>query len=162
MRVLIVEDERKVASLVQSGLAKQRINAEVCHHGDEALHRIATENFDGVVLDIMLPGRDGLSILRKLRADGNLVPVLLLTARGDVDERVEGLDLGADDYLAKPFAMTELSARLRAVCRRRAGLGLALSWEIVGLHGGSLTLVDTSAPGWTEFEVRFPWANLPR
>lgn len=122
MRVLIVEDERKVASLVQSGLAEQRIDSELCHNGDDALRRIAQENFDGVVLDIMLPGRDGLSILRKLRADGNSVPVLLLTARGDVDERVEGLDLGADDYLAKPFAMTELVARMRAICRRRAGL----------------------------------------
>ncbi len=122
MRVLIVEDERKVASLVQSGLAEQRIHAELCHHGDEALRRIASENFDGVVLDIMLPGRDGLSILRKLRAEGNSVPVLLLTARGDVDERVEGLNLGADDYLAKPFAMAELVARLHAICRRRAGV----------------------------------------
>lgn len=122
MRVLIVEDERKVASLVKGGLAEQRIDAELCHHGDEALRRLASENFDGVVLDIMLPGRDGLSILRHLRADGNPVPVLLLTARGDVEERVEGLNLGADDYLAKPFAMAELVARLRAICRRRAGV----------------------------------------
>ena len=122
MRVLVVEDEKKVAALVKGGLAEHGIAAEVCHHGDEGLKRAATEAFDGLVLDIMLPGRDGLSILRKLRAEGHDVPVVLLTARGDVDERVEGLKLGADDYLAKPFAITELVARLRAVWRRRAGV----------------------------------------
>ena len=122
MRVLVVEDEMKVAALVKGGLAEHGIAAEVCHHGDEGLDRASTEAFDGLVLDIMLPGRDGLSILRKLRADGHDVPVVLLTARGDVGERVEGLNLGADDYLAKPFAITELVARLRAVWRRRAGV----------------------------------------
>lgn len=121
MRVLVVEDEKKVAALVQAGLKEQGFLAEVCHHGDEALRRIEIEWFDGVILDIMVPGRDGLSILRKLRADGRTTPILLLTARGDLGERVEGLDLGADDYLAKPFAMSELVARLRAVLRRRAG-----------------------------------------
>ena len=121
MRILVVEDEKKVASLVRNGLVEQGFVAEVCHNGDEALRLLTGEDFDGVVLDIMLPGRDGLSIVRKLRADRNAVPILLLTARGDMDERVEGLDLGADDYLAKPFAMAELVARLRAVCRRRVG-----------------------------------------
>lgn len=121
MRVLIVEDEKKVAALVKGGLAEHGIAAEVCHHGDEGLKRAVTEAFDGLVLDIMLPGRDGLSILSKLRAEGHNVPVVLLTARGDVQERVEGLNLGADDYLAKPFAIAELVARLRAVWRRRAG-----------------------------------------
>ena len=122
MRVLVVEDEKKVAALVKGGLAEHGIAAEVCHHGDEALQRASSETFDGLVLDIMLPGRDGLSILRKLRAEGHNVPVVLLTARGDVEERVEGLNLGADDYLAKPFAIAELVARLRAVWRRRAGV----------------------------------------
>lgn len=122
MRVLVVEDEKKVAAFVQSGLTQHGFTTEVCHHGDEGLRRAASEPFDAVVLDIMLPGRDGLSIVRKLRAEGHDVPVVLLTARGDVDERVEGLNLGADDYLAKPFAMTELVARLRAVWRRRAGV----------------------------------------
>jgi len=122
MRVLVIEDEKKVAALAQAALKEQGYVAEVCHHGDEALRRIETEWFDGLVLDIMVPGRDGLSILRKLRASGNPIPILLLTARGDVDERVEGLDLGADDYLAKPFAMSELIARLRAILRRRAGV----------------------------------------
>lgn len=122
MRVLVVEDEKKVAAFVQSGLAQQGFLTEVCHHGDDGLRRATSEPFDAVVLDIMLPGRDGLSIVRKLRAEGHDVPVLLLTARGDVDERVEGLNLGADDYLAKPFAMSELVARLRALWRRRAGM----------------------------------------
>ncbi len=121
MRVLVVEDEKKVARLVRNGLTEHGFTAEVCHRGDEALLRLASDTFDGVVLDIMLPGRDGLSIVRRLRTSGNAVPILLLTARGDLDERVEGLDLGADDYLAKPFAMAELVARLRAVCRRRTG-----------------------------------------
>ncbi len=122
MRVLVVEDEKKVAILIRTALAEQGITADLCHHGDEALSRVANEPFDGLILDIMLPGRDGLSILRKLRDDGHNVPILLLTARGDVDERVEGLNLGADDYLPKPFAMTELIARLRAVWRRREGV----------------------------------------
>ena len=122
MRVLVVEDEKKVAAFVQSGLKQQGFTVDVCHHGDEGFRRASSEAFDAIVLDIMLPGRDGLSIVRKLRAEGNVVPIVLLTARGDVDERVEGLDLGADDYLPKPFAMTELVARLRAVWRRRAGV----------------------------------------
>jgi len=122
MRVLVVEDEKKVAALVKGGLAEHGIVAEVCHDGDEGLRRAASEAFDALVLDIMLPGRDGLSILRKLRTEGRDVPVVLLTARGDVNERVEGLNLGADDYLAKPFAIAELVARLRAVWRRRAGV----------------------------------------
>lgn len=122
MRVLVVEDERKVAAFVRSGLEQQGFRAEICYDGGEGLRRASTEVFDAVVLDIMLPGRDGLSVLRKLRADGHNVPVLLLTARGDVDERVEGLNLGADDYLAKPFAMTELVARLRALQRRKTGV----------------------------------------
>ena len=122
MKTLVVEDEPKVASFIQSGLAQNGIQAEVCHHGDEALQRIKNETFDAVVLDIMLLGRDGLSILRHARAGGCNVPIILLTARGDLDERVEGLNLGADDYLAKPFAITELVARLRAVWRRQQGV----------------------------------------
>ena len=105
MRVLVVEDEKKVAALVKGGLAEHGIGAEVCHDGDEGLKRASAEAFDGLVLDIMLPGRDGLSILRKLRSDGHNVPVVLLTARGDVEDRVEGLNLGADDYLVKPFGI---------------------------------------------------------
>jgi DNA-binding response OmpR family regulator len=94
------------------------------HRGDEALEIILDNHFDAVVLDIMIPGRDGLSILRVLRQKSNAVPVLILTARGAISEKVEGLDLGADDYLAKPFSIDELAARLRALIRRKSGENL--------------------------------------
>lgn len=126
MRVLVVEDERKVAALIEAGLREHGFQAEVCHDGDTAVQRATTEPFDAIVLDIMIPGRDGLSVLRKLRSEQQTVPVVLLTARGDTDERVEGLNLGADDYLPKPFSMSELVARLNAVLRRRTGTGLTL------------------------------------
>jgi DNA-binding response OmpR family regulator len=126
MRVLIVEDEAKVAAFVKAGLEENGFVAEVCHDGHKAVQRAATEAFDALILDVMLPGRDGLSILRKLREAHNAVPVILLTARGDLNERVEGLNLGADDYLAKPFSMVELVARLSAVLRRRTGAGLTI------------------------------------
>ena len=126
MRILVIEDEKKVAAFVAAGFKEQGWSVEACHHGDEGLALATAHPYDALVLDIMLPGRDGLSILRKLRETGNTVPVILLTARGDVDERVEGLDLGADDYLAKPFSIMELVARLKAVWRRRSGEGLSL------------------------------------
>jgi len=97
---------------------------DVVHHGDQALAVILDNHFDAVVLDIMLPGRDGLSILRALRQKSNAVPVLILTARGAISEKVEGLDLGADDYLGKPFSIDELAARLRALIRRKSGENL--------------------------------------
>lgn len=124
MRILVVEDEKKVAALIHAGLQEQGFQVEECHDGDRAVERAMHEPFDAVIMDIMLPGRDGLSILRKLREARHAVPVVLLTARGDLNERVEGLNLGADDYLPKPFSMTELVARLNAVLRRRSGLGL--------------------------------------
>lgn len=126
MRVLVVEDETKVAGFVKAGLEEQGYTVEVCHNGDEAAERAMSESFDAVILDVMLPGRDGLSVLRKLREGRNSVPVILLTARGDLQERVEGLNLGADDYLSKPFSMVELIARLGAVLRRRTGTGLTV------------------------------------
>lgn len=124
MRILIVEDERKVATLISSGLEEQGWRVEICHRGDDALALATEQNFDAIVLDIMLPGRDGLSLLRQLRRQRNATPVILLTARGDVDERVEGLELGADDYMTKPFSVVELVARLRAIRRRQSGDGL--------------------------------------
>jgi DNA-binding response OmpR family regulator len=121
MRILVVEDERKIARFVQKGLKEFGFAVDTIGRGDEALETIVDNSFDAVVLDIMLPGRDGLSILRALRERSNAVPVLILTARGEICEKVEGLDLGADDYLAKPFAIEELAARLRALVRRQAG-----------------------------------------
>ena len=118
MRVLIVEDEKKTASFVRKALQAEGFAVDVCHNGDDALVAAITTPFDAVVLDIMLPGRDGLSVLRQLRERKNTTPVLLLSARGEVNERVEGLNAGADDYLPKPFALAELTARIRALGRR--------------------------------------------
>ena len=124
MRILVVEDEQKIARLVQKGLKEFGFAVDVIGRGDEALEIILDNPFDAIVLDIMLPGRDGLSILRALRERSNAIPVLILTARGEISEKVEGLDLGADDYLAKPFAIEELAARLRALIRRQTGENL--------------------------------------
>jgi DNA-binding response OmpR family regulator len=124
MRILVVEDERKIANFIQKGLKEFGFAVENVGRGDEALEIILNNPFDAVVLDIMLPGRDGLSVLRALRERSNAVPVLILTARGQISEKVEGLDLGADDYLPKPFAIEELAARLRALIRRQTGENL--------------------------------------
>ncbi len=126
MRVLVIEDEKKIASFVRNGLREEGFTVEVCHRGDEALERLTHEPYDLAVLDIMLPGRDGLSVLKLLRERRIGLPVLILSARGETSERIEGLDLGADDYLAKPFSIEELTARLRALLRRRSGENLSL------------------------------------
>jgi DNA-binding response OmpR family regulator len=118
MRVLVVEDEKKTASFVRKALQAEGFAVDVCHNGDDALAAARTNSFDGIVLDIMLPGRDGLSVLHQLREAKNTAPVLLLSARGEVNERVEGLNAGADDYLPKPFVIAELVARVRALGRR--------------------------------------------
>jgi len=120
MRVLVVEDEKKTASFIRKALQAEGFAVDVCHNGDEAWAAARLTAFDAIVLDIMLPGRDGLSLLRQLREKKNGTPVLLLSARGEVNERVEGLNLGADDYLAKPFVLAELIARVRALGRRGA------------------------------------------
>jgi len=118
MRVLVVEDERKTAWFVRKALQAEGFAVDACPNGDDALAALQSTPFDAVVLDIMLPGRDGLSVLRQLRERKNSVPVLLLSARGEVGERVEGLNAGADDYLPKPFELAELIARVRALTRR--------------------------------------------
>ena len=118
MRILVVEDDRKTAAFVSKALKSEGFAVDILANGDRALAVITTTPFDAVVLDIMLPGRDGLSVLRQLRERGNRTPVLLLSARGAVNERVEGLNAGADDYLAKPFALEEFVARVRALVRR--------------------------------------------
>ncbi|MFA6564905.1 MAG: response regulator transcription factor [Verrucomicrobiia bacterium] len=121
MKVLVVEDEKKIADFICKGLEQQGFTVELSRHGDEAYAQARSQSFDAIVLDIMLPGRDGLSILRSLREQKNTVPVILLTARTEPSERVEGLNLGADDYLAKPFYFQELVARIHAVARRTTG-----------------------------------------
>ena len=118
MRVLVVEDEKKTASFIRKALQAEGFAVDLCHNGDDGLAAARTTPFDAIVLDIMLPGRDGLSLLRQLRERRNTTPVLLLSARGEVNERVEGLNAGADDYLPKPFVIAELIARVRALGRR--------------------------------------------
>lgn len=118
MRILVVEDERKVASFLQRGLEAEGYSVEVATDGDSGLARALSEPFDLLLLDVMLPGRDGMAVLRELRRESRTVPVLLLTARSATEDKVAGLDLGADDYLTKPFDFTELLARVRALLRR--------------------------------------------
>jgi DNA-binding response OmpR family regulator len=121
MKILVVEDEKPIARFVKKGLEEQGMLVELCENGDEAYERASTQPYDALVLDIMIPGRDGLSVLKGLRKQRNPVPVVLLTARGELEDRLEGLNLGADDYLTKPFYVEELVARLHAVARRRTG-----------------------------------------
>jgi two-component system OmpR family response regulator len=121
MKVLIVEDEKKIASFLRKGLESQGFVVDVSHHGDEGFTLATTRPYDAAILDIMLPGKDGLSILRNLRDRKSPLPVILLTARSELNERLEGLNLGADDYLTKPFHIEELIARLHAVARRATG-----------------------------------------
>jgi two-component system OmpR family response regulator len=118
MRVLVVEDEVKMAALIRRGLAEQGLTADVAASGESALVMAGSTAYDAVVLDVMLPGIDGFEACRRMREDGVWAPVLMLTARGTVDDRVAGLDGGADDYLTKPFSFAELLARLRALIRR--------------------------------------------
>ena len=118
MRVLVVEDEQKVAHALREGLEGEGYEVILEHTGESAFFRITTETFDVILLDLMLPGRDGLQILTTLRDRGVTTPVLVLTARDTLDDRVKGLDSGADDYLVKPFAFAEVLARIRAVLRR--------------------------------------------
>mgnify|MGYP006295888679 FL=1 len=121
MNVLVVEDEKRIAGFVKKGLEEEGFTVDVFHHGDEGYEAAQTRQYDVMVLDIMLPGRDGLSILKNLRKRKYTTPVILLTARSELDERLEGLNLGADDYLTKPFYVEELVARIHAVARRAAG-----------------------------------------
>src|SRR6187455_1235537 len=117
-RILVVEDEQKVANALREGLDGEGYEVTVEHTGEGAFFRLNTEAFDAILLDLMLPGRDGLQILRTLRQRGDKTPVLVLTARDTLEDRVSGLDGGADDYLVKPFAFEEVLARIRALLRR--------------------------------------------
>jgi two-component system response regulator MprA len=118
MKILVVDDERAVRESLRRALELEGYRVELAEDGEEALQRLGTAPADAAILDVLMPGIDGLEVCRRLRADGNAVPVLMLTARAEVDSRVAGLDAGADDYLPKPFALAELLARLRALLRR--------------------------------------------
>lgn len=118
MRILVIEDERKLAGAVKQGLEAEGYTVALAHSGEEGFYLICKQMFDLAILDVMLPGRDGFEILGSLREQGIRIPILLLTARDAVEDRVLGLDAGADDYLVKPFAFPELLARVRALLRR--------------------------------------------
>jgi DNA-binding response OmpR family regulator len=126
MKVLLVEDDRKIASFIKKGLTEQGLTVESCNNGDDGYRLAASQGYDVIVLDIMLPGRDGLSILKNLRSQKCTVPIIWLTARSALNERLEGLNLGADDYVCKPFYVEELIARIHAVKRRSAGESVSL------------------------------------
>jgi two-component system, OmpR family, response regulator len=120
MRILVVEDDVKMAGLLRRGLVEEGIAADVARTGDDALWMAQATDYDAIVLDVMLPGTNGFDVCRRLREAGRWAPVLMLTARDAVEDRVAGLDAGADDYLTKPFSFAELLARLRALTRRPA------------------------------------------
>lgn len=121
MHVLFVEDEAKIANFVCAGLKEQGFVVDYCDNGNDGYGRAMENEYDVLILDIMLPGKDGLAILKSLRKAGRNIPVILLTARNELDDRLEGLNLGADDYIAKPFFVEELIARVHAVVRRVSG-----------------------------------------
>lgn len=119
MRLLLAEDEKELSNALVTVLKHNNYSVDAVYNGQDALDYLETENYDGAILDIMMPKMDGLTVLKTIRSHGNSVPVLLLTARSEIDVRVEGLDCGADDYLTKPFSMKELLARIRAMTRRK-------------------------------------------
>jgi DNA-binding response OmpR family regulator len=121
MKILIVDDEQSLLDQLKRALEGQRYMVETAMDGEEALDKLFETPFDLIILDIMLPKRDGLSVLREIRQAGMITPVLMLTARGEIDDKIKGLDLGADDYLPKPFSLDELLARARALFRRSGG-----------------------------------------
>ncbi len=145
MRILLAEDERSLSRAVIALLEKNNYSADAVYDGEEALAYLAAENYDAVILDIMMPKMDGLTVLRKLREGGSHIPVLLLTARSEVEDKVLGLDTGANDYLTKPFATAELLARIRAMTRSQT------TQTCSRLTFGNITLDQTtfelSSPG---------------
>jgi DNA-binding response OmpR family regulator len=139
VKILIVEDDERLASVVERAVREAGWTSEVAHDGVEAEHLLRTGSGDAVVLDLGLPGKSGLDVLRRLRARGSTVPVLILTGRDAVEDRVAGLDAGADDYAVKPCALAELLARLRALLRRGGGGGPVLRYADVELDPGKGT-----------------------
>lgn len=121
MRALIIEDERKTAQYLKKGLTEHGFVADVAENGEDGLHHATTNEYSFIILDVMLPDRDGWSVITELRQRGKETPVIFLTARDSIDDRVKGLELGADDYLVKPFAFSELLARIKTILRRGPG-----------------------------------------
>lgn len=171
MRILVVEDEEPIATFLQQGLVKAGYGVDLAIDGAEALHWIAIATYDVIVLDIMLPDVDGLTICTMVRQQGVQTPILLLTARDTVEDRVVGLDSGADDYLIKPFAFAELLARMRALLRREPALkGTVLQVADLTLdtvsrevwRGGQLITLTSKEYSLLEILMRHPNQTLPR
>lgn len=142
MRVLVVEDDRRLAGIIRRGLAEEGYSVDTVYDGEEAEYAGETTPYDLVILDVMLPKKDGIEVCRELRAKKAIVPILMLTARDSVEDRVTGLDSGADDYLTKPFAFSELLARVRALLRRE------LSSKTPKLQAGDLTMDTLTREVW--------------
>lgn len=134
MRLLLAEDEKELNTALATVLRRNNYTVDCAYDGEEALDFIDSNEYDGVILDIMMPKIDGIKVLKTMRNEGNNVPVLFLTAKSEIDDRVEGLDAGADDYLTKPFAMKELLARVRALTRRQGDIADSV------LKSGNLSL----------------------
>ena len=148
MRLLLAEDERSLARAVSAILEKNNFSVDVVYDGADALDYLRAGNYDGAILDIMMPKLDGITVLRTIRAEGSLLPVLLLTAKSEIDDKVEGLDSGANDYLTKPFAAKELLARIRAMTRTQTAQPSSV------LRFGNLTLDRAS------FELKSPTGSF--
>lgn len=153
MRILLLEDQDRLRASTRKGLEEMGFAVDAVEDGDEAMERALGTPYDALVLDIMVPGRDGLSILRVLRGKKNATPVILLTARSALPEKIEGLNLGADDYLTKPFYIEELAARLRTVVRRNAGAPTHLL-KVADLRMDLLTRQVSRAGSGIELSVR--------
>lgn len=134
MRLLLAEDEKELSNALTAILKHNNYSVDAVYNGEDALNYLDAENYDAAILDVMMPKMDGLTVLRRLRQQGNAIPVLILTAKAEVDDRVLGLDSGADDYLTKPFAARELLARLRSITRRQTGASETVP------HFGNLSL----------------------
>lgn len=148
VRILVAEDEKEMSDALVEILTRANYAVDAVYNGQDALDYLEVGGYDGAILDVMMPKMDGFSVLKELRKSGNTVPVLMLTARAEIDDRVEGLDLGADDYLTKPFAMKELLARVRAIVRRQTeATSSKISFGDVTLDSVSYVV---SAPGGTE------------
>ena len=126
MKILLVEDEAEIGELIKDGLEKEEFSVDYCKDGDTGMEHAMSQTYDAIVLDVMLPGKSGLEILKMVRAGHNNVLIIIITARGETEDRIQGLDLGADDYLPKPFFVEELIARLRAIWRRSSEMGMSV------------------------------------
>lgn len=147
MRILVIEDEEKVAAFIKRGLENERFDVEISLDGECGYKRAATGSFDAIILDLMLPKLSGFTVLRMLREREIITPVLILSAKGDIDDRIHGLNLGADDYLVKPFSFGELLARLRALLRRTGQQQNSSSIFNIGAFEVNLTAHEVKCDG---------------